>query len=243
MPSDPENLGVLPDEYPEESCILLARDPHTLYLTWNYPAPLRQGAMDGLFDPRVIVRLYEGSHRAREVEIALEMRSYYFNGLTPGQSYRAEVLFQSSDGRTRRIGSISPRATLPPDGPSSDTTVRFMRLPWGSPPEVAHEALETARVDEAATELLPLTDFYPRDEELPWSATRPAGGPPSTPGQLPRPVAGMPPTIAPQLLPPSPSPSPWNASGSGKGISSLQRTWSSPTSSRFGSSRPSSRSR
>jgi hypothetical protein len=83
-----------------------------------------------LTSPRAVLRVYDDSDvLLRVIDVALESRSYYIHGLPPGHPYRVEAHFVGSDGRSRRIGHSSNRVFLPPAGPSSDTSVRFLRMP------------------------------------------------------------------------------------------------------------------
>ncbi|HSP80891.1 MAG TPA: DUF4912 domain-containing protein [Myxococcaceae bacterium] len=127
-PDHDEQLGELPLGYEDDAVLLLPRDPHTLFLLWDFSRAARERAMEGLESPRAVLRLYEGDALVRVVDFALESRSFYLHGLSPGQPYRVEAHFVGQDGRSRRIGN-SNRVFLPPAGPSSDTSVRFLRMP------------------------------------------------------------------------------------------------------------------
>jgi hypothetical protein len=125
-----ENLGELPLDYEDDTVLLLPRDPFTLFLLWDFSAAARERALDGLKEPRAVLRVYDDSDvLMRVIDVALESRSYYIHGLSPGHPYRVEAHFVGSDGRSRRIGHSSNRVFLPPVGPSSDTSVRFLRMP------------------------------------------------------------------------------------------------------------------
>ncbi|WP_309897270.1 DUF4912 domain-containing protein [Archangium sp.] len=125
-----ENLGELPLDYENDTVLLLPRDPFTLFLLWDFSPAARERALDGLKSPRAVLRVYDDSDvLVRVIDVALESRSYYIHGLPPGHPYRVEVHFVGDDGRSRRIGHSSNRVFLPPMGPSSDTSVRFLRMP------------------------------------------------------------------------------------------------------------------
>ena len=125
-----ENLGELPLDYENDTVLLLPRDPLTLFLLWDFSPAARERALDGLKSPRAVLRVYDDSDVVvRVIDVALESRSYYIHGLPPGHPYRVEVHFVGADGRSRRIGHSSNRVFLPQAGPSSDTSVRFLRMP------------------------------------------------------------------------------------------------------------------
>lgn len=126
-------LGELTPEYGDDAALALARDPHSLYVTWDFNAATRRQAMDGLESPRAVLRVFDGEALVREVDFALESRSFYLHGLTAGRTYRVEAHFVGRDGRSRRIGQATNRVQLPWVGPSPDTTVRFMRMPTRMP--------------------------------------------------------------------------------------------------------------
>jgi len=125
-----ENLGELPLDYENDTVLLLPRDPFTLFLLWDFSPAARERALDGLKSPRAVLRVYDDSDvLVRVIDVALESRSYYIHGLPPSHPYRVEVHFVGADGRSRRIGHSSNRVFLPQAGPSSDTSVRFLRMP------------------------------------------------------------------------------------------------------------------
>ncbi|MFY0523875.1 DUF4912 domain-containing protein [Archangium gephyra] len=129
-PDFDERLGELPMDYEDDTALLLARDPRTLFVLWDFSAEARRRALDGLESPRAVLRVYDDSDvLVRMIDVALESRSYYIHGLPPGHPYRVEVHFVGSNGRARRIGHSSNRVFLPPGGPSEDTSVRYLRMP------------------------------------------------------------------------------------------------------------------
>jgi hypothetical protein len=141
-PDYDERLGELPLDYLDDTALLLPRDPHTLFVLWDFSAPARQRAMDGLESPRAVLRVYDGNDAlVRVIEVALESRSYYIHGLAPGRPYRVEAHFIGASGRSRRIGHSSNRVFLPQTGPSSDTAVRFLRMPVVTPKAASMEAV------------------------------------------------------------------------------------------------------
>ncbi|HEX8437728.1 DUF4912 domain-containing protein [Archangium sp.] len=129
-PDYAEHLGELPMDYADDTALLLARDPHTLFVLWDFSEAARARALAGLESPRAVLRVYDdGDTLLRVIDVALESRSYYIHGLPPGHPYRVEVHFVGGNNRSRRIGHSSNRVFLPPVGPSSDTSVRFLRMP------------------------------------------------------------------------------------------------------------------
>ncbi|WP_147439742.1 DUF4912 domain-containing protein [Corallococcus sp. CA049B] len=149
-PERNEHLAMLPLDYQDDAMVLLARDPHTLFVFWDFSEASRSRALDELPAPRAVLKVFDGEGVSREVDFALESRSFYLQGMTPGRTYRVEAHFVGSDGRSRRIGHSSNRATLPPAGPSADTSIRFLRMP---PPPVVDRLREA--VPSAASARVP----------------------------------------------------------------------------------------
>ncbi|XXF75561.1 DUF4912 domain-containing protein [Myxococcaceae bacterium GXIMD 01537] len=119
--------------YGEDIALALPRDPHSLYVTWEFNAATRHRAMEGLESPRAVLRVFDGEALVRELDFALESKGFYIHGLPSGRPYSVEAHFVARDGRSRRIGPPTNRVTLPPEAPSADTSVRFMRVPVEGP--------------------------------------------------------------------------------------------------------------
>jgi chemotaxis protein histidine kinase CheA len=139
-----ENLGELPLDYGNDLAMALARDPHTLFITWDFSPGMLARAREGIDSPRAVVRVFDGDRVVREEEVALESRSFYIHGLPPGRPYRVEAHFVGRDGRSRRIGHSTHPLILPRTGPSQDTSVRFMQVP--PPPQVPVQSVPPSGV-------------------------------------------------------------------------------------------------
>jgi hypothetical protein len=142
------SLGTLPMDYADDTVLLLPRDPHTLFVFWDFKAITWQRAAQDLDDPRAVLKLYNDKDILLGVtDVALELRGFYIGGLPAGRPYRVEVHFVGRDGHSRRIGPSSNRVLLPAAGPSEDTSVRFLRMPSPAArrtvprPEAAHVTL------------------------------------------------------------------------------------------------------
>ncbi|WP_224245231.1 DUF4912 domain-containing protein [Hyalangium gracile] len=128
-----EELGELPLDYGNDLALALARDPHTLFISWDFRLDTLARTREGLESPRAMLRVFDGERLVRELEFAPESRSFYIHGLPPGRPYRVEAHFVGRDGRSRRLGHSTHPLILPRSGPSQDTTIRFMQMP---PPPV-----------------------------------------------------------------------------------------------------------
>jgi hypothetical protein len=145
-----EGPGELPEGYADDAAVALPRDPHTLFVYWDFAGSTRERALQGLSEPRAVLRVFDGEGLVREQDFALESRSFYLHDLEPGRAYRVEFHFVGRDGRSRRIGHSTNRVQLPPAGPSSDTSVRFMRVPSAGTPRAGALEPQPAALPPAA---------------------------------------------------------------------------------------------
>ncbi|MFY2561624.1 DUF4912 domain-containing protein [Corallococcus terminator] len=129
------NEDPLSREYHDDTAVLLPRDPHTLFALWDFSPATRSRAMQGLEEPRAVLRVFDGESLVREVDCSLESRGYYIHGLPPGRPYRVEAHYIGRGGKAHRIGPSSNRVALPAAGVSTDTSVRFLRRPIPVEPE------------------------------------------------------------------------------------------------------------
>jgi hypothetical protein len=131
VPADDERLGDLPASYGDDAAVLLPLDPQTLFVFWDFREETRRRAAAGLDQPRAVLRVFEGAQLVREVDFALESRSFYVHGLPAGRRYQVEAHFVGRDGRSQQIGAATTAIELPREGASLDGSVRFLRIPWG----------------------------------------------------------------------------------------------------------------
>ena len=139
-----ERLGELPDGYGEDAVVLLAKDPRSLFLYWDFNRETVERAFSWMPGLHTRVRLFADDVLEREVDFALEARSWYFHDLRAGRTYHAELMSHAIDGQVRRIGCASNKVRLPPEGPSHLTDDRFLRIAWEVPPPVVASALRRA---------------------------------------------------------------------------------------------------
>jgi len=119
----------LPAAYHDDAFVLFARDPFTLWTYWDFAPETVRRAMEGLTNPRTRLRIYQGEHRVRDLDFALESGSYYVSDLSPGERYEAEIVFVGDEGE-RQVGRSNP-VVLPNFGPSPWIDDRFATIPWG----------------------------------------------------------------------------------------------------------------
>lgn len=152
-PSPESGPPSLPAAYHDDAFVALARDPYTLWTYWDFAPETVWRAMEGLTHPRTKLRIYQGEHRVRDLDFALESGSYYVTDLSPGERYEVEIVFVGDEGE-RRVGRSNP-VVLPNFGPSPWVDDRFATLPWEA-------RLGGARLFEGA----PWEDFGEESEAL-----------------------------------------------------------------------------
>ncbi|MHB8872391.1 MAG: DUF4912 domain-containing protein [Myxococcaceae bacterium] len=167
-----EKLGELPDAYEDDSAVLLPRDPNTLFFFWDFQSATRAAARSGLNEPRAVIRVYEGEALVREVDFALESKSFYVHDLPAGRPYRVEAHFVGKDGQSRRVGRPTNVVALPSFGPSQVTSVRFLRIPWTMPLRLLRQYLRDgrAKIEQllGEPEYVPVVGFAPPGSH-PWT--------------------------------------------------------------------------
>ncbi|WP_373049031.1 DUF4912 domain-containing protein [Vulgatibacter sp.] len=146
-PAYDEGLGELPWSYGDDALIVLPRDPYTLWVYWDYAHHTVQEAMRGLENPHARMRVFEQGRLVRELDFALESRSFYINELAPGRHYRVELFFYGTNGGQNRIGKPSNTIGLPPRGPSPVLDDRFVMLSWGMPLSRRHDLFSRAQAE------------------------------------------------------------------------------------------------
>lgn len=151
-----DGLGELPTGYGDDSLRALSRDPRTLFVSWDFHQQTLDRAAAGLRSPRAVLRLFEGESLVREAEVALESRSFYVHGLTPGRRYRVEAHWVGLDGRSKLIGRAKDEVELPTgDDVLQPGAARFVELRWDQPLGRLEPGLAARRVmsNEEAEEL------------------------------------------------------------------------------------------
>jgi hypothetical protein len=128
-----ERLGELPETYGEDAVILLPKDPHCLYLYWDFAPTTVDRAFAWMPEARARLRLLDGERVLREFDVALDAKAWYLHGLPSSHTYKAELLARAEDGQVRRIGPSSNPVRLPAVGPSRFRDDRFVRVPFDLP--------------------------------------------------------------------------------------------------------------
>lgn len=140
-----EQLGDLPSTYETEGTRALPRDPHTLFVFWSFQGSTLRRAAEGLKNARAVLRVFEGERLVREEPFDVQAPNFYVRDLAAGRTYRVEAYLVGDDGEAIRMGPPSNSVVLPPDGPSSVTTLRFLKVPQGLPLDRLREYVRDGR--------------------------------------------------------------------------------------------------
>lgn len=165
----------LPSAYHDDAFVALARDPFTLWLYWDFAPETVREAMEGLRSPRTKLRIYQGAHRVRDIDFALESGSYYINDLSPGERYEAEIVVIGENGE-RRLGRRSNSVALPHFGPSSWAEDRFATLPIDTALPQGLDAFERPLPPELEEELAGRWGSLRQGASEAWPRRRPSAG-------------------------------------------------------------------
>ncbi len=135
-----EYLGELPDSYGTRKLFLVARDPHFLFVYWDFTEgqfiELSQRASDG----NVFLQLYlDNGEKLQQIQANSRSRSWYLQANRPGASFYAE-LGVYRDGKFE-VAARSAVITAPPDTVSWRTDAKFVTLPFHVPFRVLLEMI------------------------------------------------------------------------------------------------------
>ncbi|MBI3767734.1 MAG: DUF4912 domain-containing protein [Deltaproteobacteria bacterium] len=132
----------LPASYGDDRLVLVARDPGTLFVSWDLPAGVERPA--GAVDARFVLRIEDltlldfaeaRAWRHHDVEVEGAAGSQYVRRARPEGTYCAELGWRGADGtfvaRIRSAVTTTPRAEAPGHDPTRWMTVRVEHTPLG----------------------------------------------------------------------------------------------------------------
>lgn len=156
----------LPESYGTERIHLIARDPHWLFVHWDFaPGQIRhysQLAADG----QVHLRIHQPSatrNPIQEMVLPVDTRNWFLHVPHGGCSYYADIGYRTTDGDWKTI-STSAGTVTPSDSLSEEQTLQFETFP----PDMPFEIL-LKKVEEAAKEHEPLAVALKEMREEGWS--------------------------------------------------------------------------
>jgi hypothetical protein len=123
--------GELPEAYGTGRVFLAARDPHWLYVSWDFTAGQQRALNAASRDGHLIVRVFaqdETTPIVPEVHVHPESKNWFINVPHAETRYWAEIGFYEANGAWKTI-SKSQSTFTPPAAPSADVTVEFATIP------------------------------------------------------------------------------------------------------------------
>jgi uncharacterized protein len=125
----------LPEAYGTGRLLLVARDPHWLYVHWDF-TPLQQRQYNALSaDRHLVVRVYPGTitaHPSSEIHVHPESRSWFIHVERAATRYSAVLGYYPPNRQWVTVATSAPVVT-PPDTVSQDKTLRFATIPTKVP--------------------------------------------------------------------------------------------------------------
>lgn len=158
-PSAPvENLrteGELPESYETGEVLLAARDPHWLYVHWDFSDDQQRRYNAFSRDGHLVVRIRidaPDSGPVAEVHVHPESRHWFIHVERANTRYVAELGYYSAADRWKGI-AVSCATLTPPDSVSEDTSAVFTAIPFEVPmqkllslvKEAVHESAPLAK--------------------------------------------------------------------------------------------------
>jgi len=121
----------LPEAYGTGRVFLAARDPHWLYVSWDFTNE-QQSRYNALSrDGHLVIRIFARDQKTPvipNVHVHPESRNWFVHVPYARTAYRAEIGYFNSI-RTWQSISTSQETFTPPDAPSTDVTAEFATIP------------------------------------------------------------------------------------------------------------------
>ena len=185
-PAPLPSAAELPEAYGTGRVFLAARDPHWLYVSWDFTTEQQNRFNKQSRDGHLVVRIFARNEKAPvvpDVHVHPESKSWFVHVPYAGTAYRAEIGYFDSAG-TWRSASTSQSTLTPPDAPSADVTAEFATIPVDVTFQQIVEAVQqfvTVSASEPLLDAVALASHAQNDQ----SDSRPAASKTETP-DLPR---------------------------------------------------------
>jgi len=130
-----ETEGELPEAYGTQQLILTARDPHWVYVHWDFTDQQQRKYNALSRDRHLVLRVHFEDVRgqiAAEVHVHPESRHWFVYVGKAGRRYVAELGYYQKNGEWATVTTSSATLT-PPDTASPDTTAEFATVPFEVP--------------------------------------------------------------------------------------------------------------
>ena len=129
------DLGELPEAYGTKQLLLAARDPHWLYVQWDFTREQQKKCNALSADRHLVLRVYIDAVTGQpfvEIHAHPESRHWFVPVGRAGTKYVATLGYYESSGAWVTV-STSGATLTPPDAMSTDTSVQFATLPVDVP--------------------------------------------------------------------------------------------------------------
>lgn len=123
--------GELPEAYGTGRVFLAARDPHWLYVSWDFTSDQQKQFNTQSRDGHLIIRIFVSAEQTTivpEMHVHPESKHWFVHVPLAETSYRAELGFYEVNGAWRSA-SVSHDSFTPPEAPSTDVTAEFATIP------------------------------------------------------------------------------------------------------------------
>lgn len=129
-----DDLGELPESYGSGRLFLAARDPHWLFCYWDYTWQQMEDIRRMARYSELKLRVLEGASSGVVEEITLNpsSKNWFFKVDRADAEYTAAFGYYDHSGNFT-VTARSGLARTPPDGPSTNTEVRFVTIPYRVP--------------------------------------------------------------------------------------------------------------
>jgi len=122
--------SVLPDSYGTQKIFLTARDPHWLYVAWDFSLDQIRIYNSKSLNRHLVLRVFKetfSSGAIFEINVYPESRNWFIPVTLAATKYMVELGYYSAVDRW--VGIEKSQATLtPPDSIADDTTVKFVTI-------------------------------------------------------------------------------------------------------------------
>jgi uncharacterized protein len=123
--------GELPEAYGTGRVFLAARDPHWLYVSWDFTKEQQTGFNAQSREGHLVIRIFKADDSqpvVPEVAVHPESKNWFVHVPFAETAYRAEIGLNEANGNWKSV-AISQNTFTPPDAPSKDVTAEFATIP------------------------------------------------------------------------------------------------------------------
>ena len=121
----------LPEAYGTGRVFLAARDPHWLYVSWDFTKEQQNKFNAQSREGHLVIRIFKADDSnpvVPEVAVHPESKNWFVHVPFAETAYRAEIGHYESTGRWKSVAT-SQNTFTPPDAPSNDVSAEFATIP------------------------------------------------------------------------------------------------------------------